>query len=191
MDSLEFFLDKHKDELKIANTIGSPEFQSTDDNSLCGILLSADESRIAIGHLGRKFLISREDVLSVDDAPPGTANTMGQGVPVLLRLKQTTTLLLETKIPFSQLSLGAPFALACPSQISPEPVSPYSDRELQWRSERGIETASPLAPVSFTTVWSPISSTVSSASYSGGRQDDSHGDAGFDGSRGDGYKGDD
>lgn len=165
---------------------------ASDAVELTGIILSVSENEVVFGHLGRRFLVTHSDVLSLQESNQGVPNPFGRGVTATISLKPEAKLVERRVFTAEQLLEGLPFPIARPSMIPPIDYPQHTAKELAWFQSRGITPAiNPRSTNSGTycghNTTSPKWSGTNCTTYTNGMADDNNHDDG----QSDEYYGDD
>jgi hypothetical protein len=182
MSDVASYLSKHKSDIK--KTIPSgPKGLDNDNTLLTIVILSATDTHILIGHLGRKFSLRQDDIVEITDAPENVPNMFGYGRTARVVVRKTATLMYEQSVAVADLELGQPFAMARPTTVPIVYPEPYTPNEAAWRQINQVP-ASNYSP--FVTACNPNSPTASSTNCQYAFDD-----SGFDDGQGDGQRLDD
>src|ERR1051326_6613212 len=128
------------------------------------ILLAADESKVLIAHLGKRFVVNRDDIIDVAESSAAIPNPFGRGVVVEITFKNDAQLTREEMVRARDLTTALPFAISRPSLVQGISRPINTPRETAWRAANLLPRGNAVAAEADTTCGTQTSTNSSSQS---------------------------
>lgn len=176
MGSIKDFLKEHSD-LKGDISPSSSKFEESVD--IFAIVISISDHQTLFGHMGRKFIVSNNDIISIDLSDDPVPNIFGEGKGCRISLKPEANLASINQLLASDLVRPAPFPVQRPSQIPASSIrgDELTPLELQWFETRNIPIGASIQTTTYTGTQSRASTcTTSTRTGTGTMVDDSNTD---------------